>query len=298
VFGQVPNRAAAGSEPIYVFADQVDILVNTRLAADAVGATPMDRPEWTATNNATGEIYLTLTNNNATLRPLNGTDAPNPRHYNDPKGTANQFGNPNGHILRLRETADDAAATSFNWDIYLFGADSAQADPANVNLSGLTATNDFSSPDGLWFARPQNASGLVKPVLWIQTDDGAFTDVTNNQMLAAMPGSVGDGGPRTITNVGAAGTATQTTRVGAAATAATLRRFLVGPIECEITGVDTTPDGRTLFVGIQHPGEGGTVAAPSSHWPESQVSGSAGASVRPRSAIVAITKSDGGIVAL
>jgi len=298
VFGQVPNRAAAGSEPIYVFADQVDILVNTRLAADAVGATPMDRPEWTATNNATGEIYLTLTNNNATLRPLNGTDAPNPRHYNDPKGTANQFGNPNGHILRLRETADDAAATSFNWDIYLFGADSAQADPANVNLSGLTATNDFSSPDGLWFARPQNASGLVKPVLWIQTDDGAFTDVTNNQMLAAMPGSVGDGGPRTITNVGAAGTATQTTRVGAAATAATLRRFLVGPIECEITGVDTTPDGRTLFVGIQHPGEGGTVAAPSSHWPDSQVSGSAGASVRPRSAIVAITKSDGGIVAL
>ena len=298
VFGQVPNRAAIGSEPVYVFADQTDILVNTRLAADAVGATPMDRPEWTATNNLTGEIYLTLTNNNANLRPLNGTDAANPRHYNDPKGTANQFGNPNGHILRLRETADDAAATSFNWDIYLFGADSAQADPANVNLSGLTASNDFSSPDGLWFARPQNASGLVKPVLWIQTDDGAFTDVTNNQMLAAMPGTTGDGGVKTITNVGAAGTAAQTTRVGAAATGATLRRFLVGPIECEITGVDTTPDGRTLFVGIQHPGEAGPTAAPSSHWPDSQATGSAAASVRPRSAIVAITKADGGVVGL
>ncbi len=58
VFGQVPDRPATGADPIYAFADQNDILVNTRLAADAVGATPMDRPEWTATNNVTGEIYL------------------------------------------------------------------------------------------------------------------------------------------------------------------------------------------------------------------------------------------------
>lgn len=299
VFGQVPNRAATSTDPEYVFASQQDILVNTRLAADAVGATPMDRPEWTATNNVTGEIFLTLTNNNAALRPLNGTDAANPRHYNDPKGSASQFGNPNGHILRMREGADDPAATSFSWDIYLFGADSAEANPANVNLSGLTASNDFSSPDGLWFARPQNASGLVKPLLWIQTDDGAFTDRTNNQMLAALPGSVGDGSTKTITNVGSGGaTATQTTRVGAAATDATLKRFLVGPIGCEITGVDSTPDGRTLFVGIQHPGEDGTAAAPDSHWPDSQATGTVGATVRPRSAIVAITKNDGGIVAL
>ncbi|MDF7776575.1 DUF839 domain-containing protein, partial [Sphingomonas sp. AOB5] len=300
VFGSVPARPAQGSDVAYTFADQNDILINTRLAGDAVGATKMDRPEWTATNNVTGEIFLTLTNNNATLRPLTGTDAANPRHYNDPRGTpaTNQFGNPNGHILRLRENADDPAATGFTWDIYLFGADSADSN-ADVNLSGLTADNDFSSPDGLWFGRPQNASGLVKPVLWIQTDDGAFTDRTNNQMLLAMPGSVGDGGVRTITNVGSGGaTATQTTRVGAAATAATLKRFLVGPLECELTGVDTTPDGRTLFVGIQHPGENGTAAAPSSHWPDSQATGTAGATVRPRSAIVVITKNDGGVVGL
>ena len=66
-------------------------------AADAVGATPMDRPEWTATNPVTGEVYLTLTNNTAALRPLNGTDAANPRHYNDPRGTASQVGNPNAN---------------------------------------------------------------------------------------------------------------------------------------------------------------------------------------------------------
>lgn len=295
VFGSVPNRPAVGSDPEYVFASQADILVNTRLAADAVGATPMDRPEWTTSNPVTGEIYLTLTNNNAAGRPLNGTDAANPRHYNDPKGASSQLGNPNGHIIRIRETGDDPAATGFAWDIYLFGADSAQAN-ADVNLSGLTADNDFSSPDGLWFSRPQNPAGQLKPLLWIQTDDGAFTDRTNNQILAALPGTTGDGAARTITNVGAGGaTATQATRVGAAATAATLKRFLVGPKECEITGVDSTPDGRTLFVGIQHPGEGGSAAAPSSNWPQSQTGNASG---RPRSAIVAITRNDGGVVGL
>src|SRR5690606_34319447 len=149
-FGAVPNRAATGSDPEYAFASQADILVNARLAADAVGATPMDRPEWTATNPVTGEVYLTLTNNNASGRPLDGTDAANPRHYNDPKGTSNQLGNPNGHIVRIREQGDDPAANRFVWDIYLFGADAADAD-ADVNISGLGAENDFSSPDGLWF---------------------------------------------------------------------------------------------------------------------------------------------------
>jgi secreted PhoX family phosphatase len=295
VFGQ--NGITAAST-VYPFADQADVLVNPRLAADVVGATPMDRPEWTATNPVTGEIYLTLTNNNAAGRPLNGTDAANPRHYNDPRGTTAQFGNPNGHIIRLKEAGDNTEALTFTWDIYLFGA-GADLNAANINVSGLTADQDFSSPDGLYFSRQTNAAGMVKPVLWVQTDDGAYTDVTNNQMLAAMPGTVGDGGARTITNTGANGaTATQATRVGAAPSAATLRRFLVGPIECEITGIDSTPDGRTLFVGIQHPGEGGTPAAPTSHWPDSQASGTAGATVRPRSAVVVITKNDGGVVAL
>jgi uncharacterized protein len=300
VFGSVPNRPAQGSDIEYAFENQADILVNTRLAADAVGATKMDRPEWTATNNVTGEIYLTLTNSNATFRPLNGTDAANPRHYNDPRGATNtaQYGNPNGHILRLRENGDDPAALSFAWDIYLFGADSADS-ISDVNISGLTASNDFSSPDGLWFSRPTNAGGQVKPLLWIQTDDGAMTDRTNNQMLVAMPGTTGDGAQVTITNRGTGGaTARQTTRRGAPATDSTLKRFLVGPVGCEITGVDTTPDGRTLFVGIQHPGESGTATAPDSSWPATQATGAAPVGTRPRSAVVAITRNDGGIVGL
>lgn len=295
VYGQVPDRAAVGSDPAYSFASQADILVNARLAADALGATPMDRPEWTATNPVTGEVYLTLTNNNAGGRPLAGTDAANPRHYVEPVGSSTSVGNPNGHIIRLREAGDNQAATAFLWDIYLFGADSIDAG-ANVNLSGLTADNDFSSPDGLWFARPQNVGGQVRPLLWIQSDDGAFTDRTNNQMLAALPGFVGDGAARTITNTDAGGaTRQQATFVGQAATTANLKRFLTGPKQCEITGVDSTPDGRTLFVGIQHPGEDGSASAPTSNWPQSQ---SGTASGRPRSGVVVVTRSTGGVVGL
>ncbi len=295
VFGQVPDRAATSSDPAYVFASQADILVNARLAADALGATPMDRPEWTAVNPVTGEVYLTLTNNNATGRPLAGTDAANPRHYIEPVGAGTSIGNPNGHIVRIREGSDNPAATGFLWDIYLFGADSTDAG-ANVNLSGLTAENDFSSPDGLWFGRSQNPSGQVRPLLWLQTDDSALADRTNNQMLAALPGFVGDGAARTITNTGTGGTTRdQATIVGQPATPANLKRFLTGPKECEITGVDTTPDGRTLFVGIQHPGEDGAAAAPTSNWPQSQAGNASG---RPRSGVVAITRNNGGVVGL
>jgi secreted PhoX family phosphatase len=290
VFGQ--NGITAAS-PIFPFADQNDVLLYTRLAADAVGATKMDRPEWTATHYQTGEIYITLTNTNAASRPVNATDGPNPRHYNDPKGATNQFGNPNGHILRLREAGNNSESLTFNWDVYLFGA-GADLDPANINLSGLDATNDFSSPDGLWFSRESNPAGQINPLLWIQTDDGAYTDVTNCMMLAALPGHQGDGGAKTITNVGQSATSTQQTFVGAQP-GPKLKRFLVGPKECELTGVDSTPDGRSLFVNIQHPGENGNPGNITSNWPQSQSGTNSG---RPRSATIVITKDDGGVVGL
>ena len=291
VFGQ---GNVTSTNATYAFADQADVLVHARLAADVQGATRMDRPEWTAVNPVSGEMYLTLTNNAS--RTTANIDAANPRVYVDPPSTAR--GNRNGHILRLRETGDTTEATTFTWDIYLFAAGS-DLDATNINLSGLTADNDLSSPDGLWFGRASNASGQVNPLLWIQTDDGAFTDVTNNQMLAAFPGRVGDGGTRTVTNTNADGTTTSVvTRIGAAP-GTNLRRFLIGPKECEITGVDSTPDGRTLFVGIQHPGENGTAAAPTSNWPDTQGATTApAATVRPRSAVVVIRKNDGGVVGL
>jgi secreted PhoX family phosphatase len=283
------------SSAVYPFADQADVLINARLAADALGATKMDRPEWTAINPATGEMYCTLTQN--TTRTPSNTDAANPRAYTDPKvnGAASTNGNANGHIVRLRETGDTTEAGSFNWDVYAFGAGS-DLSAANINLSGLDATNDFSMCDGLWFSRASSPAGLVTPVLWIETDDNAYTDVTNCMLLAAMPGTVNDGGTRTITNTIGAATGTQATRVGKAP-GANLRRFLVGCKECEITGIDTTPDGRSVFVNIQHPGENGTATTPSSNWPANQ-GGVAAPGVRPRSATIVITKDDGGVVAL
>ena len=266
---------------IYAFADQADVLVHARLAGDAVGATKMDRPEWGAVNPLNSEVYMTLTNNNNRVpegTAVSGsklvTDAANPRYYDD--GESNK-GNPNGHIIRWREGASSSASTTFAWDIYLFGAENDAA--ANVNLSGLTDVNDFSSPDGLYFDK--------RGMLWIQTDDGAYTDVTNCMMLAAVPGQVGDGAAA----VAAGGTSTI---VGAAATANTVRRFLVGPKDCEITGIAMTPDSKTMFFNVQHPGEDGTIAAQTSHWPDSQTNASS--TKRPRSATVVVTRSDGGAI--
>ena len=194
----------------------------------------------------------------------------------------------NGHIIRWDERDNKASATRFQWDVFLFAA-RASADRSKVNLSGLGAGNDFSSPDGLWFAR----SGL----LWIQTDDHAYTDVSNCMLLAAIPGQVGDGATQTITNKDGDKERTLTTYVGAPATDATLRRFLVGPVDCEITGLTESPDGRALFVNIQHPGETTSgkdfdIGNPStwlSHWP-------AGGASRPRSATIVITRDDGGTI--
>ena len=291
VFGQ---GALTNANAAYPFADQADVLINARLAGDALGATRMDRPEWTAVNPKTGEMYLTLTNGptrNGTSLPV---DAANPRVYVDPPSTTRS--NRNGHIIRLRETGDTTEATSFTWDIYVFAAGS-DLDPTNINLSGLTADNDMSSPDGLWFSRSQNAGGVGEPLLWIETDDGAYTDVTNCMLLVGQPGTVGDGGTRVVTSTLANNTQVQvTTRIGAAP-GTKLRRFLVGPKECEITGIDTTPDGRSLFVNIQHPGEDTTTGFPNtfpSNWPASQTN--AAAVSRPRSATIVITKDDGGVV--
>jgi hypothetical protein len=275
------------ANPVYAFADQADVALHSRLAADAAGATRMDRPEWAAVDPVTGAVYVTLTNNNDIARPLALADAANPRHYNDPKtvggATTAQWGNPNGHIIRWKESSPEA--TTFTWDVFLFGAN-ADASATDVNLSGLGADNDFSSPDGLWFSPRTN-------ICWIETDDTAYTDVTNAMLLAALPGTVGDGAAKTITNTDKAGATKQVTTYVGAQLGTKLRRFLVGPRDCEITGLAETPDGKALFVNIQHPGETTAVAdlaTPISTWP-STVAGA-----RPRSSTIVITKDDGGVI--
>ena len=285
------SRIAGYSKNGFTFANQADVLVHTRLAADAVGATKMDRPEWGAVNPANGEIYFALTNNNSTNRTPLTADAANPRAYADADGKKSS-GNPNGHIIRFRETGNLSTASTFVWDIFVFGAEEDM--PSNVNISGLTARNSFSSPDGLWFSK---ASGIC----WIQTDDGAYTDETNCMLLAAVPGQVGDGSAFTVENTLGSDSARITTFVGGLLGETRLKRFLVAPKGAEVTGLTETADGKALLVNIQHPGENtaalGTAAAFTfeSQWPGNGggLAAAYGPAGRPRSATLIITRTDG-----
>jgi uncharacterized protein len=277
------NNPVIANSSYFEFKSDADVAIFTRLAADAVRATKMDRPEWGGVNPRTGAVYITLTNNSN--RTADTVDAVNPRIYTDMKGSREQKGNVNGHIVRMADASP--TATAFKWDIYLFGAE-AGADKATVNLSNLTDDNDMSSPDGLVFSP---STGIC----WIQTDDGAYTDKTNCMMLAAIPGKLGDGGARTIQH----GTKEVTTYVGKTPTPATLARFLVGPKDCEITGWCETPDGRAVFINIQHPGEGTAMADvtdPSKYTSQWPANAGYGAGKRPRSATIVITRNDGGVI--
>jgi secreted PhoX family phosphatase len=216
------------------FTDQGDVLVRTRFAASAVGATRMDRPEWVSVDPNTGMVYLTLTNNTS---PAKVENAANPRTPN-----------PDGHIVRWRERGGDHGATRFDWDLFLIAGDGRETGDGST----IAAEDAFGSPDGIW----SDPDGRV----WIQTD-GSQPANANDQMLAANP--------------------SRSDRAGAPE----LKRFLTGVVNCEVTGVVTTPDQRTMFVNLQHPGEGG-----GSSWPRLD-----GITV-PRSATVVVTKDDGGIV--
>ncbi len=235
------------------FDNQGDLLIKTRLAADKVGATKMDRPEWIAVDtHAKGSVYCTLTNNSDRGKEGKApVDAANPR-------ANNQF----GHIMHWREENADPASAKFKWDILVLAGRTDSDDP---KVKGSMKGAEFGSPDGLSFDH--------RGVLWIQTDVSsstinkkAYEGMGNNQMVATIPGSND------------------------------YRRFLTGPRGCEITGIAFTPDNRTLFINIQHPGEGGDdITDPNnphaiSNWPDFKADG------RPRSSTVVITKSDGGII--
>ncbi|MDP3538856.1 MAG: PhoX family phosphatase [Azonexus sp.] len=278
------NPNFAGADDAEVLAK---ILVKTRMAADALGATMMDRPEWTGArpqlnSNDELEIYCTLTNNNrrgtstASVNKIDGsTTAASAR---PPVDAANPTeDNVYGHIIRWREDSKSVLATEFTWDIFVQCGDTATiktAKPTNDYKGNINDTPDGSAdigaPDGLWF----DPFGR----LWVQTDQignasGDWVNIGANSLSCADP----------VTKQ--------------------FRRFLNGPNKCEVTGITMTPDGKTLFVGVQHPGEDALAANPTqfSNWPASQWATRADGVTplpggRPRSGVVVITKNDGGII--
>lgn len=216
------------------FPDQATVLVNARGAADRLGATRMDRPEWVAVHPRTREAYVALTNNRH-----RGVDPQQPVNRANPRPE-----NPYGHILRWREQNDDPAATRFRWDIFVL-AGLPESARREEKFTGSIRGDLFACPDGLAF----DAAGR----LWIGTDyddgEAPYRPMGTNQLLCADPGS------------------------------REIRRFLAGPAGCEVTGITFSPDRRTLWVNIQHPG--GSFPA-------------GDGTTRPRSTTLAITKEDGG----
>ncbi len=202
------------------FNSQAELLIHARLAATMLGATPMDRPEWTSVA-PDGQVYCTLTNNSERQE----TDAANP-----------MAPNPHGHIIRWRDE-DDHLGVRFTWDIFMMAADQYESEEG------------FGSPDGLW----ADPDGRV----FIATD-GKQDAGMHNQLLVANA---------------------ETGKVA---------RLLSGVPACEITGLTTTPDRRTLFVNVQHPGYGDPSLT---NFPAN----TDGVTV-PRDCTLAIRRKDGGIV--
>ncbi len=220
---------------------QAEICINTRLAADAVGATKMDRPEDIETNPVNGKVYCAFTNNTqrgTSGRP--GTDNANPRANNR-----------HGHIIELTEGNNDPTSTEFEWEIFMLCGDpSVAAD--GVFFAGFdpSKVSPISSPDNITFDKEGN--------LWIATD-GQIGTFRMNDGVYVVPTAGPERG--------------------------FLRQLLSGVPGGEVASLGLGANDRYLFVSIQHPGEGSTLANPTSAFPD-------GGAV-PRPAVVVVENTGG-----
>ena len=231
VQGRGPLTGANG------FSSQGDVVIKVRIAADLLGATPMDRPEDIAPDAETGRAFVSLTNNKdrrgtSTMGSYSGREVDLGPNAANPRGP-----NPYGHVLEIQEDGADTGATRFSWRIFLSGGAGSAGDA-------------LGSPDNLDLGRNGD--------LWIVTDGD-------------QPAG-GNDGCYVVPTVGP--------------DAGRARQVMSAPVGAEVCGCAFVPDGRTLLLTIQHPGEEGTLARPLSSWPD-------GPGHVPRPSLIALRRKDG-----
>lgn len=242
------------------FTSQAQVLLDTRGAADVLGATPMDRPEDIEVSPATGKVYVALTNNSrrdgdpGQTRVVNGRevssapDEANPRNdtYDDGDPSSNT-GNQHGHVIELIENGNDAGATTFTWNIFIKCGD------PEVAAHG-TSFGDVADPVGA------GVSPISDPDNLVHDDDGNLWIATDGQYYSG--GDIGFGQNDGVFAVPLEG-----------ANRGLLRQFLSGVPGGEICGPEFSGDNRTFFCAIQHPHDGIAFSI-SDKWPpgESDVS--------------------------
>jgi secreted PhoX family phosphatase len=231
----------AGKGPLAGW-NEAMVQINTRAAADLLGATKMDRPEDIETNPVTGKVYVVCTNNSLRGTPEQpGTDPANAIARNA-----------HGHIIEIAEEANNPASLAFEWDIFMRCGDPAK-DEHNSYFAGCdpSKVSPVSCPDNIVFDRKGN--------LWIATD-GQPSSLKKNDGIYAVPVQGPDRGY--------------------------VRQFLSGCADAEVASLAMTPDDRSLFASIQHPGEGSKSLDPAnltSRWPDGDF---------PRPSVIAVTKAD------
>jgi hypothetical protein len=247
---------SGGLTPENRFYSQADVLIETRRAADVLGATPMDRPEDVEPNPKTNKVYVMLTNNSK--RQSDQLNAVNDR-------VENLW----GQIVELTPPDDDHAAQTCRWDL-LVKCGSPQNPATDATWHPATSANG-------WFSCPDNCAFDHQGRLWVTTDQGsAWAEISG-----------------TADGVWALETEGERRGVG--------KMFFRVPVGAEMCGPRFTPDGKTLFVAVQHPATDGVKALkgfersstfedPATRWPDFNEK------IPPRPSIVVITKKDGGSI--
>lgn len=230
------------------FASQADVLIEARRAADTVGATRMDRPEDVEFNPVSGRVYVMLTNN-TTRGEKTPVDKANPR-------AKNRF----GHIIEIippgsNDGEPDHAAATGKWEVFALAGN--PADPAH----GARYHKD-QAETGVWFAAPDNVAFDPQGRIYVLTDQGSAQK--RNKIPDGVFVADSEGPARGL-----------------------FKLLFACPVDAEMCGGAFTPDGKTLFLSVQHPGEGTNFAAPNTRWPDFKDG------VPPKPSVVAVHRPDG-----